>query len=502
MKYIDEERAEIFLLKMGGMIEDAGYDACLQKSVPNLRIRGDKETNPEVKGTYELVHAEAVAPGKPVPDVIIDFGRAAEACGIGCRARNGKIINEKYGPFMRYCFIITDAPLDPDPPVTEPLCDGCMACAAACTGGAISEQGLDTHACHRHYRNADGADPTLQDLPNTMWGYQPCLCGRPCDVACWRHLLTRGAEQAARAGNADLFAVASASRFPADDPIFRILPEVRSVIALGFQVLRGAFRGVLEGTTYYQYTTMGVENMEETVMPMAALKTALYLEEHGYLGLPQRRHETILASEDGTNPEVAYDEVVRGRTREVQMDFLASAVRCGLGELGLNHVLLTDAYGPFVRYCFVLTDAVLEETERKEPHLCDGCRACAEACPGHAIRDDGTVDDWQCAVYYNGANGTRNPFMPPDAYPDLENRMDVIGGTAKLTRDAAETVLRETQFYPPAQHAFRCSICGRACDMACYSHLEEKGLLSRKYRTPFRKREDWEFPLTDFEKQG
>ncbi len=112
------------------------------------------------------------------------------------------------------------------------------------------------------------------------------------------------------------------------------------------------------------------------------------------------------------------------------------------------------------------------------------------------------VDVWQCAVYYNSASGTRNPFMPPDAYPDLENRMDVIGGTAKLTRDAAETVLRETQFYPPAQHAFRCSICGRACDMACYSHLEEKGLLSRKYRTPFRKREDWEFPLTDFEKQG
>lgn len=35
VKYIDEEMAEIFLLKMGGMIENHGYDACLQKTIPN-----------------------------------------------------------------------------------------------------------------------------------------------------------------------------------------------------------------------------------------------------------------------------------------------------------------------------------------------------------------------------------------------------------------------------------------------------------------------------------
>ena len=40
-----------------------------------------------------------------------------------------KIINDAYGPFMRYCFIITDAALETDPPFGESLCDGCMACA-------------------------------------------------------------------------------------------------------------------------------------------------------------------------------------------------------------------------------------------------------------------------------------------------------------------------------------------------------------------------------------
>ena len=43
VKYIDEEMAEIFLLKIGGMIENHGYDACLQKAIPNLRIKGDKK---------------------------------------------------------------------------------------------------------------------------------------------------------------------------------------------------------------------------------------------------------------------------------------------------------------------------------------------------------------------------------------------------------------------------------------------------------------------------
>ena len=79
VKYFDEEMAEILLLKIGHIIEDEGYDACLQKSIPNLRIKGDKTTNPEVLDTYELI-SDPVAEGKPAPDVIIDFGKAAKAC--------------------------------------------------------------------------------------------------------------------------------------------------------------------------------------------------------------------------------------------------------------------------------------------------------------------------------------------------------------------------------------------------------------------------------------
>ena len=221
VKYIDEEFAEIFLLKIGGMIEDCGYDACLQKSVPNLRIKGDHETNPEVSDTYELVHAVPVDPGKPAPDVIIDFGRAAKACGIGSTGRSGKVLSPKYGPFIRYCFIITDAELEPDEPLENDVCDGCGLCEKACPGHAISGGKLDTWQCAVYYKGAHKSNPfmtseflkddperekiingdkhfdaesaraiypKLNFLPQTQWGYAPCLCGRKCDVACHRHL--------------------------------------------------------------------------------------------------------------------------------------------------------------------------------------------------------------------------------------------------------------------------------------------------------------------------
>ncbi len=302
----------------------------------------------------------------------------------------------------------------------------------------------------------------------------------------------------AKKNGADIVGFAPADRFDKNDPIFQIMPETKTVIGLAFRVLRGIYRGIEEGSTYYQYTTMAVENMEETVMPMVQLKVAMAMEAEGCIALPQRRHQQIMAEENSTNPEVAYDAIYRGRSAEVQMNFLDAAIKCGLGEKGLHNTLLTDEFGPMVRYCFILTDAELEATDVIEPHLCDKCGKCVKACPGKAIDEDGTVDPWQCAVYYNGANGTKNPFMPLDAFAGMEDRIEIIAGEAKVTPETARKILDKIYFYPPAQHAYQCSICGRSCDMACYVHLEEKGVLTKKFKTPFRKREEWKFDIEDW----
>ena len=161
--------------------------------------------------------------------------------------------------------------------------------------------------------------------------------------------------------------------------------------------------------------------------------------------------------------------------------------------------LLTDEYGPFIRYCFILTDAELPATELAAPHLCDNCGECIKACPGHAIGEDGELDSWRCAVYYNGANGSKNPFMPPDAFSERDDRLDIINGTAQFDSEEAQEILRQIYFYPPAKHSYRTSICGRACDRACYIHLEEKGLLTKSFHRKFREKEDWKLSTKQFE---
>lgn len=225
VKYIDETFVEIFLLKMGALIENEGYDACLQRSIPGFRIQGDKSMNPEVSRIYELEFASPVAPNKPVPDVIIDYNKAAVVCGLGSIGMHGKVINPKYGTFLRYVFIITDMPLETDPAFAENLCDGCGKCLEACPGKAISAESVDSWQCSVYYRGAHKSNPfmteeTLKDhpereailngekrfdansakeiypelkfLPTTHFGYVPCLCGKSCEMVCYRHLKEEG----------------------------------------------------------------------------------------------------------------------------------------------------------------------------------------------------------------------------------------------------------------------------------------------------------------------
>lgn len=221
VKYIDETFAEIFLLKMGAIIEDAGFDACLQRSVPGFRVKGDKSTNPEVNRIYELKFSSPVEDGKPAPDVIIDYNKAAFVCGLGSAGLHGKVITPKYGTYMRFVYIITDLKLDFDEPFSDNLCDNCGLCKNACPGKAIDESGVNSWQCSVYYRGAHKSNPFIKDnflidnpereailngekkfdresaekiypelkfMPNTHFGYVPCLCGKACETVCFKHL--------------------------------------------------------------------------------------------------------------------------------------------------------------------------------------------------------------------------------------------------------------------------------------------------------------------------
>ena len=49
---------------------------------------------------------------------------------------------------------------------------------------------------------------------------------------------------------ADTVGFAPISRFGEDSAVRRLMPTAKTVIGLGFRILRGTYRGVEEGSTY------------------------------------------------------------------------------------------------------------------------------------------------------------------------------------------------------------------------------------------------------------
>lgn len=75
--------------------------------------------------------------GRHMPDLRANAPFAV-AAGLGVLGKSGMVVNEKYGPRMRFSFVLTDAPLTTTVAPTESLCPAdCKLCAAACPMQAL-----------------------------------------------------------------------------------------------------------------------------------------------------------------------------------------------------------------------------------------------------------------------------------------------------------------------------------------------------------------------------
>jgi len=83
-----------------------------------------------------------VEPGKPAPNVIVDFEFAAQAAGLAELGLGGFLLTKEYGPRQRFSLLLTDAELEPDPVFKKQVCGDCKACVAACPLGAIDASKL------------------------------------------------------------------------------------------------------------------------------------------------------------------------------------------------------------------------------------------------------------------------------------------------------------------------------------------------------------------------
>jgi len=120
---INDVYAPMVLREVGNFLEDNGYEAILYQNT-SVRL-----------GTGV---GKAVSPDKPKPDVFLHFRISAFICGMGEIGYSKVFLTPEFGPRQRFAFIITDAPLDPDPIFEGKLCDKCKLCVKDCLSGAIS----------------------------------------------------------------------------------------------------------------------------------------------------------------------------------------------------------------------------------------------------------------------------------------------------------------------------------------------------------------------------
>lgn len=257
----------------------------------------------------------------------------------------------------------------------------------------------------------------------------------------------------------DLIGFAGKDRFEGVDAQhnpFSIFPEAKTVIMLGKRICRGALRGVEEGTNFGDYALFGKNWLEDEFLSLAAYDLVRMLENNGWEACPLFPNPSELGPQG-----VA---VADGRPApNVYPDFDYAAVACGLGEIGMNGLLLTPTFGSRQRFHMILTDAELEATPLLTASVCDGCGKCAESCPLGAIDMDHITELTVCGKVMRVA-GIDYELCRSCKNGACVNRMHA---SARPDRVAA------------------------LCNRTCLCHLDEAGLVGNKFENPFRTREAW-----------
>ncbi|MDD4689321.1 MAG: hypothetical protein PHE51_06205 [Eubacteriales bacterium] len=312
-------------------------------------------------------------------------------------------------------------------------------------------------------------------------------------------------KQLAREYGADIVGIASMDRFEGSpvqmDPRF-IMPEAKSMIVMGFRVMRGSLRGIEEGTFFSNYSAMGYGALTYTFIPMTVMNLCRDIEDEGYEAIPIGHQSDWRGIDNKGNLREHFSRPVEeGKPQpDIMLHLRICAYLAGLGEIGYSKMLLTPEFGPRLRIGVVLTELELEPDPIYEgPQLCNRCMACVNNCPGHAIHPTKTVKvtlaghevEWgeldcdACDVAFRGAevleNGEVGTYLP--------------GRTDTKPAHYSPFYNKPANLYNSGQ-----AVCGAmGCTRACMIALEGRGVLKNKFKTPFRRKKLWSVDWSDYE---
>jgi len=85
---------------------------------------------------------------------------------------------------------------------------------------------------------------------------------------------------------------------------------------------------------------------------------------------------------------IAASQIVDWEGQRAHFDHKTLAELAGLGWRGRNNLLVTPRYGARVRLVSILTDLPLKTDRPYQGPRCGTCKACIQACPAGAIKED------------------------------------------------------------------------------------------------------------------
>ena len=168
-----------------------------------------------------------------------------------------------------------------------------------------------------------------------------------------------------------------------------IYPDARSVIVIGLPVSLP----VLETSPSIYYREL--YNTVNALLDQYTYRLANFLDDSG--------HPSIFVPRDGYSGIKALLKNPIAFFSHRHAAFLA-----GLGNFGVNNMLLTPEFGPRVRFGSVFTTAELEPDRLQEDQLCTRCMRCVKMCPANALDGKdyplGLTDKKTCAEHSNELN--------------------------------------------------------------------------------------------------
>jgi len=201
--------------------------------------------------------------------------------------------------------------------------------------------------------------------------------------------LTRELVAMAKAQGASLVGVAPVQRFdgaPKAHHPAELLPGALSVLTFGIRLLDRVLEwpDLLQGSPFVPegirrdalhklfYRRSGYDIVNDHLNTVALL-LANHLEDLGH-------RSVYFPATYGPLPENMQEMPAMLSQRH-------AAVRAGLGEFGLNNVVVTARYGPRIRFNSVVTTARLTASPLLKKKLCPGtdCNICIEKCPAEAF---------------------------------------------------------------------------------------------------------------------